>query len=571
MKNKMKKLLSVVLAVVMAMSVFAVGASAFWWDEEEDNFYYYDEIYVDHILYLIDTETMTASVMGYELDEDGKPLTGTEINIPEAFEYESNSYTVGTICYGAFEDCPTVRKVTIPETVTYIDDCAFEDASYLEAVIIPETTEFEYFGSHVFDGTPVLGYLAENSADGEIILGKNVLFAYIGTDSSYTVPAEITMIADFCFFLSSAEEIILNDNITEIREFTFASCRNIREITVPESVEHIGEGAFSDCISLEKVNLGDSICSIGDSAFKNTLVKELYLGDNMAYITGAFAGCNTLEKITISEKNGFYMNGDALCYDLTFGDEYAAEDEIYGSLEYFLITSDATSYTVPENIFAIAYKAFYNNKQIKEVILTSPVDIFAYAFEYTNIETIDFSMVTGIDYAAFRGCTNIRSADLSNTYFVGDSAFENCGALKSVTFGSDLAYIGSKAFAGTALSTVDIGGVESMIYEGAFSNCPELTRININSGIDYLEPYIAPNCPKLERVYISDTVTCIDPCAFEGNDGVVFEILKHSYAESFVRDMGYEYEIVGKVPFFTRVARFFTELFETIRDWLFRW
>lgn len=573
MKNKMKKLLSVVLAVVMSMSVLAVGASAWWWDDEEDLFTS-EEIIINHILYIADTETMTASVLDYERDEEGLSLLDSEITIADTIEIDGNEYTVDSICYAAFEDCSTLTKVTIPATVTYIEDYAFSGAAYLEEVVIPDTTEFEYFGSYVFDGTPVLGYFAKNSADGAVILGKNVLYAYVGTDSSYTVPDEITIIADYCFFLSSAEEIILNDNITDIREGTFASCRNLKEITIPEPVEYIGSGAFSNCISLEKVNLGDSVNVIGEKAFENTKVKELYLGDSLEYTSGAFAGCNTLEKFVISENNGYYMDGDALCYRYEYDEELADEEFPedlfigYNCIEYYLITSDNTSYTVPEDILIINNYAFYHCKQIKEVILTSPVAVFSCAFEYSGIETIDFSMITDIAYAAFRGCKNIKSADLSSAYFVDDSAFENCTYLKDVTFGDELSYIGCRAFANTALNKVDIGGEYCAVCEGAFSNCPELTRINFNSGTEYIDPYIAQNCPKLERVYISETVENIDYSAFEGNENIVFEVIKYSDGYDFVEEMGYEYEIVGKVPFFTRVANFFSDLFSRLFSWL---
>lgn len=577
MKNKMKKLLSVTLAVIMALSVFAVGASAWWWNDEDEETYLYEEIFLDNVIYLIDSEFMTATVTDYETDDEGNSLLGAEVVIPESVSYEGDSYTVDTICYGAFDSCPTIKKVTIPETVTYIDDYAFCDASYLEAIVIPETTEFEYFGSHVFDGTPVLGYLAENSADGAIILGKNVLYAYVGTENSYTVPEEITTIADSCFFLSGAEEIILNDNITEIREFTFSNCRNLKEITVPEAVEYIGEGAFSNCISLGKVNIGDAVYAIGTKAFENTKIKELYLGDSLEGLVGAFAGCSTLENFTISENSNFYMDGDALCYRYEYTDEHMEEEfpddfpVAFDTIEYFIITSDEISYTVPEKISGISSYAFYNNKQIKEVILTSPIDIYSEAFEYSGVERIDFSKITNVGCNAFRGCKGIKSADLSNACLIDDSSFENCTSLEEVTLGDALYYIGSLAFANTALTTVDIVGAYTAVCEGTFKGCPELTRINFNSNVNYIDSYIASYCPKLERVYISDTVTYVDENAFAYNDGIVFEVIKYSDGYDFVEEMGYEYEIVGKLSFFERLSRFFTNLFNEIMDWFFRW
>ncbi len=573
MKNKLKKLLSVMLAVIMATSVFAVSASAFWWDEEEEDFYEIEEVILDNIIYFLYPDTMTATIISYETTDEGESIVPSVVTVPETIEHNGDNYTVDTISFYAFDSCTTLSEITIPETVICIEDYAFNGASHLEKVVIPETIEFDYFGSYVFDGTPVLGYFAENSDDGAVILGKNVLYAYVGTENTYTVPEEITIIADSCFFLSGVEEVILNDNITEIRDYTFASCRNLEEIDIPEGVAWIGEKAFADCLSLEKINLGDSISSIGLKAFENTKIKELYLGDNLESTSGAFAGCNTLEKFIISENNGYYMDGNALCYHFEF-DEDGLEDfpedllSAFNYLDYYLITSEETSYTVPENIMNIGDYAFYNCKQIKEVILTSPVEIYPCAFEHSNIETIDFSKVVAVAYNAFRGCKNIKSADLSNAFIVDDSSFENCTALKEVTFGDELSYIGCRAFANTALETVDIGGDYCWIYEGAFYGCPELTRINFNDGVEFIDLYVAPNCPKLERVYIAESVTDISYEAFEGNDNIVFEIIEYSDGHDFVEEMGYEYEIVGKVSFFKRVAKFFANLFDKLFGWL---
>lgn len=566
MKTTLKKLMAVLLAVTTAMSLFAINASALF--DWEDDLFFGSEAVRNNIFYYLDGETMTATVVGYDIDDEGASLAPAEVVIPATVEEEGKAYTVTDIGYLAFAECSTIKKVTVPETVTYIDDYAFADASYLETVIIPETNEFEYFGIGVFDGTPAMNYFAVNSADGAIILGKNVLLAYLGNEKSYTVPEEINIIADRCFFMSGVEEVILNESIEEIREFTFASCRNLKEITIPDSVLYIGEGAFSNCTSLEKVNLGDCLEAIGLKAFEGTKIKEIYLGEMMYGVTGAFAGCNTLEKITCHENSMYYMDGDVLFGHLEYVDEDGTVwlDEDY--IEYFMITSDATSYTVPEDIWQIGSYAFYNCKQLESVTLSASTVIGAYAFAYCAFDSFDFDKVSSVVEGSFRGCKNLTSANLSNADFIGDSAFENCTSLASVTFGEPLCYIGYRAFANTALKTVDIGGYMTEVYEGAFADCRELTRVNFNDGVYSVDTMIFTNCPKLERVYISETVEYIEEGAFDGCKNVTFEIIKYSYGYDYAEDNNLNYEIVGKVSFFTRVARFFTNLFYTLFGWL---
>lgn len=568
MKNYFKKLFAIALIVIMTMTAFPISTSAMF-----NDVFPFDFVTKDGVSYLIETETMTASVTGYEIDEEGNTDIPAELVIPSEIEYDGKNYPVRIVSDYAFSECPTLRKITLPETIEYMGGYAFENAAYLETVIIPETIEFTEFGTNVFDGTPALGYLAETAEDGAVILGKNVLLAYLGDSKTYTVPEEIDIIADSCFFLSGVEEIILNSSITEIRPYTFASCRNLKEITIPEQVMYIGPNAFSNCTSLEKITLGDSLETIGERAFEGTKIKEIYLGESMFNVVGAFAGCETIESITVSENNkDYFTDGNALffrSYDYD-GEELVHTDELY--LEYFINNSDVTSYTVPSDVVFISDYAFYNNKKLDEVNITSPVTIGFYTFAYCEFDSFNFSAVTEINYSAFKGCRNLTSADLSNTEYIYDSAFENCTSLADVTFGENLGSIGSRAFANTAITSLDIGGDDNYIYEGAFVNCPELTRVNFNNGVTFIDSLMFTTCPKLERVYIGEDVEEIAENAFDTcPDNTVFEIIQHSYGHDYAEENELNYEIVGKVSFFKRVARFFTDLFERVRDFFLGW
>ena len=568
MKIRFRKLLAIALVTIITISTFPVSTSA-WFDGAVP----FDFVTKDGVSYLIETETATASVTGCETDEEGNTNIPSELVIPSVIEYNGTNYPVRIVSDYAFADCPTLRKITLPETIEYMGNYVFENAAYLETVIIPETIHFTEFGSNVFDGTPAMGYLAENSENGSVILGQNVLFAYIGDADTYVVPDEIDIIAENCFFLSGVSEVILNSSITELRPYTFASCRNLKEITIPEQVMYIGPNAFSNCTSLEKITLGDSLQSIGEKAFEGTAIKEIYLGDSIFNIMGAFAGCETIEKITVSENNkDYFTDGNALffrSYDYD-GEEIVHTNELY--LEYFIINSDLTSYTVPSDVVFIGDYAFYNNKTLTEVKITSPVYVGICSFAYCEFESFDFSNVTEINHSAFKGCRNLTSADFSNTEYIYDSAFENCTSLADVIFGANLCVIGSRAFANTAVTALDIGGDTNEIYEGAFANCPELTDVTFDNGVELIDSLIFTNCPKLDRVYVSETVEYIADNAFDTcPEETVFEVIKHSYGYDYAEEKGLNYEIVGKVSFFRRVANFFKNFFSTVYEFLFGW
>ena len=445
-----------------------------------------------------------------------------------------------------------------------IDNGAFAGALNLSKIVISDDCRFEYFGNSVFDGSRALDYLSEKSPDGEIVIGQNVLLAYLGSETDYIVPDGITIIADMCFFGSEIENITIPETVEYIGPYAFASCFELKEITVPDSVAEIADGTFSYCMNLETLNLGDELEYIGLRALEGTKVKSVYIGKSVANVLGAFAGCNTIENITVSSDNEHYStDGKALYYKYDFDDE----SPVY-SLEYYIIGSDTDEFTVPENVSEIGNYAFYNCKQLKKVNLTSYVEIYAYSFAYCTFESFDFSKVYYIGNNAFEGCENIKSADLRNAYYISDSAFENCTALSEVVFGDGISYIGMAAFRNTALTEVNVGGDYTVVDEGAFQNCPDLRRVNFNDGVYSLGEYLFTGCPSLERVYIAESVEEIYENALAECEDIVFEVVKYSAGYDFVRDNGLNYEIVGKVSFFKRVADFFARIFDFLFGWL---
>ncbi len=572
MKKITKKLLSVFLAALFAMSAFAVNASALWpWDETEDEFD--PNLVLDNIIYYLDNEVEEAIVSYYETDDEGVSLVKGSVTIPETVSAYGTDYTVTIIDAFAFASCTEIEEIILPSTITQIGDSAFADTPKLKKAVIPASCHFDYFGDDIFSYSPAYYYLAENAVDGEVIIGQNVLFSYFGSDSVYTVSDEITIITDKAFFMSDVEEVNLNENIKDIRSYTFANCANLKAINGTQNLETIDTGAFSYCSSLEEIKLGDELLYISEKAFEGTKIKEIYLGAAVYDVSGAFFDCKTIEKITVSEENErYFMDGDALYYQTVFPfEDYGVIIPTFYSVEYFIITSDATSFKAIEGTEHIGSRAFYNCKQLKSFDFSDcdMLDIYDGAFENCSFESFDFSNVYGIYEQAFRNCKGLTDVDLSNVTYIGASAFENCTSLSSVKFGNDISSIDGRAFAGTALETVNIGGDQCEVYESAFMNCKNLKRVNFNEGVQFIDTYMFTNCPALERVYIADSVEVIAEGAFDTvSTQAAFEVIKYSVGYDYAVENGLNYEIVGKVPFFTRVARWFNNLFDKLFGWM---
>lgn len=256
--------------------------------------------------------------------------------------------------------------------------------------------------------------------------GKANLTAYVGADTTVTVPATINGYTVQSVsgiyttnFKSKVVSIIISNGVKEIGASAFKGYSALTRVTIPDSVTKIGGSAFADCTSLSGITLPSSVASIGSSAFQNcTSLTTVTLNCKATTIpNAAFSGCEKLTNVTLPnscttiDSNAF--NG---CTALT---------NIY----------------LPDTITTINSNAFLNCKNLKGT-LSLPF----------NIKTID--------EFAFSGCTGITSVIIPNkARTIGDNAFSNCTALTSVYFGNSVKTLGTGVFVGcTAINKAVFGG-----------------------------------------------------------------------------------------------------------------
>ena len=550
----MKKILSIALVLIMMLSVFTVTASAEavvgmeYYDAEINGLYYY---------FLEGDDDAEAYVVGYEANLDNIAPAGA-ITVPEQITYKGNKYTVtGVESLAFFQSLFT--SVTLPSTIAYIGDYAFSTSDYLENVIIPEDCHFDYFGLNVFTTTP---FEAEIYSKDETIFGENVLYSYVGSADEYVIPEEVDILANNCFFMSNVKSVVINENITVIPYYAFASCRNLASVDIPDNVEYIEEGAFKDCTSLETISLGEGVATIGVDCFANTKIKSIHLGPNVNFIYGAFNDCKSLETITVDPENETYVVEDNVLYsDIS---NYVGMDlpvTMY-MLEYCILSKTPAELTLNDKVAAIGPYAFYNNKNIKKVSGKTIGIIDAYAFNGSSIEEFDANMLLYVGDNAFRNCKNLKKIDLHNVWNFGSGAFENCTSLKDVAFSSAVYEIGGKAFANTGLTDVVIYGEDCYIEEGAFMNCQNLESVRLEEGVYYVGMNAFLNCPKLKTIYLSKTVGYIEDNAFNGCDNVTFELIKNTTAYKYIKNnTDFNFEVVGNYSLWQRIIDFFRALF----------
>jgi len=68
--------------------------------------------------------------------------------------------------------------------------------------------------------------------------------------------------------LNGIEELVIAEGVTEIPDFIFQGCSNLRKITFPKSLIKIGNKSFSNCKSLLNIKLPENLKEIGLGAFE---------------------------------------------------------------------------------------------------------------------------------------------------------------------------------------------------------------------------------------------------------------------------------------------------------------
>ena len=146
-----------------------------------------------------------------------------------------------------------MAKVTIPDSVTTIDDRAFDSCLFLTEVSIPSSVT--NIAGSAFDYTPWL------KAQGDFPIVNGTLLTYLGDGGDVKIPDSVTKIADYAFYYYDSGYMIVHffpDSTITDSDFEKDGCHEITSITIPDSVTSIGDYAFKYCDKLTNTYYGGS-------------------------------------------------------------------------------------------------------------------------------------------------------------------------------------------------------------------------------------------------------------------------------------------------------------------------
>lgn len=267
-------------------------------------------------------------------------------------EYEG--YPITKICDDAFRDSTRVKNVVIPESITEIGTCAFNTCHYLETVVF-------------------------NGGESEIILG-NGIFGSCENLKKVTLEGNIVHIPKSCFGTCiNLSDITLPDTVKSYDEFSFARS-GITEFTVPEEVTKIADYAFYECSSLQKIKLHDNVTYIGIAAFGSCLsLTEINIPASVMKIEElAFSECTSLTDMLISPDNEYYYMTDGMLIEKASktvmdyckgrkGENVIVPDDILSINATAFMDSDIVSISLPESISGLLSALFTQCYELTEI------------------------------------------------------------------------------------------------------------------------------------------------------------------------------------------------------------
>ena len=226
-----------------------------------------------------------ASDFEYKMQDGAVKLTkykgkARNLVIPEKIE----NAPVTELGESMFHGNTSLVRVSIPDTVTKIENYAFGDCLNLESVKMSKNLEtlvyasfyrcpklkeisfskrIAHLGTVIFRHCGSLDTLITDDGEQLLKVGRDVR-------DKYTVPASIREVVVNAFSGSQVKRVVFEEGTTHIQRSAFSDCGNLTSLTLPKTLEVIGDGAFDCGPSLKEVIfLGDCPAN-GKDLFKGS-------------------------------------------------------------------------------------------------------------------------------------------------------------------------------------------------------------------------------------------------------------------------------------------------------------
>ena len=361
--------------------------------------------------------------------------------------------------------------------------------------------------------------------------------------------------------------VIWNDTtytVTKIGDGAMAWCKDLASVYIPASVDTVGRRA----IAYERESIGP----------RNPIKVTIEYSEKPLYCSNYAL---VVDSVIINRDLQFF-DPDGWGFKIIPGAYYVEFGDSLSTINSHIVSHNQSLKEVkfPNHSFSFnaspayatsgdyCYGIFEGCSALEKVDLSNLVPAYSYwKWNDGNVNNSDgtfieggYSALTSATYSyfitpkAFKGCTALKEVILPDTIMyernvnvtsyniaVGESAFDGCSSLQNIdlpVFAKKVSRIagylifGGRAFAGTALTSVELPGSVNVIGSMAFADCANLTDVKFPDSWEWIKPnenyetstkayhylgdYVFKNCTALKSVDLGQCMTYLPNTIFDG-------------------------------------------------------
>lgn len=452
----------------------------------------------------------------------------TFAHLPESF---SGTYTIPagitTIATSAF-NMNNLSGVTIPATVTRIEDYAFQSCNFLRTVSLPES--LVHIGQGAFSGCGILQSIVIPTRIRELY---SYTFRYCYALESVTFPDSLQKINYSCFSsCTSLQSVTIPDAVRYIDGYAFSSCKRLKTITIPCNLTTLYETVFNYCDSIYSIIWNvRTIRDFTNGPFFDIAshITDFTFGDSVRYVpSNLCANMVNLRTLSVGRQveqiAPYAFDGCTGLRHVTWAAAHCADFDIYDYAPFYSARDSITRITLTETVDTIPSYLCMDMTGIRTLHLPASVHhIGPFAFRGCyNLDTI--TVAAGNTVYDSRGDCNALCHTATNTLLVG---------CNRTVIPSSILHIGESAFRRCIrLQHIDLPPVLQTIGREAFQACEALRKVTLPIGVRDIADYTFTACTALDTLICGDSLRTIGIRALAG-----CEALKHVYLPAAIAKM----------------------------------